>query len=87
MLGLLGLFLADPGGDREVLVPGQLLAASAVRDRVRQHHQRGGARLLARRAQLAPDVVPVGEAAYHVQAHAMRDGGIDGGRIGQLVVD
>ncbi len=56
-------------------------------DGVREHDQRSGARLLAGGTQLDADAVPVGQPADHEQAHALRDRGVHGRRVGQLVVD
>ncbi len=58
-----------------------------MRDRVRQHDQGRRAGLLARGAELDPDAVPVGQPADHEQAHALRDRGVHGRRVRQLVVD
>ncbi len=73
--------------DGELVALELRFATTTVRDRVRQHDQRGGAGLLARGAELDPDAVPVGEAADHEQAHALGDRDVHGRRVGQLVVD
>ncbi len=79
------LLLGHHPGDREVVLGG--VAATTVGDGVRQHDQRGGAGLLARGAQLDADAVAGGQSADHEQTHALRDRGVDGRRVGQLVVD
>ncbi len=81
------VLLRDDLRDGELVAVHVLLAATAVGDRVGQHDQRGGAGLLARGAQLDADAVPVGQPADHEQAHALRDRGVHGRRVGQLVVD
>ncbi len=86
VLALEVLLLRDDLRDRE-LVALLLAATAAVRDRVGQHDQRGGAGLLAGGTQLDADAVPVGQAADHEQAHALRDRGVHGRRVRQLVVD
>ncbi len=79
------LLVGEDPGDGELLL--RLRRGPALGDERREHDQRGGAGRLAGRAELDADVVPLGEPADHEQAHAAGDGGVDRGRLGQLLVD